>query len=255
MKLFSRRRKDAPKPDVKTIICIPGNWNDERELLLAIVQATEGKYMFAGRILMHVGTEESFELELCDYDERMEESFSVAGMTTRISDATLEAVKEHRSVVYITGNGGSYAAAEAIARAAGVLLKAGGLGIKVETTGKAFDAQVWTDLLADFDTPDLYRMFVVDSLAEEDGTVFSCGMHNLGLRDTIVSGEEFQEAVQLIKIFSFYQIVDNPVIRGNETFTATVDAPVFVIVNEPEAPYNDHDLFENPFGMWRLKRR
>lgn len=251
-----KRPTKAPMPEVKTVLCIPCDCDNEQELVPAIFEACQGEYFYpGGRALVHMETQQCFNLELCDRDERMEESFSVAGISTGISDSTLRAVEKHRSVIYLSGEGGNYTAAEAIARAAGALLKAGGFGVKVETSGKAFDAQDWIDYLLTFETPDLYRMFVVDSLAQEDGTIFSCGMHNLGLRDTIVSGEEFHEAVNLIKTFSFFQIVDDPTIRANETFRVAVDAPRYVIVDEPNSPYKDHDLFRNPFGVWRLKRK
>lgn len=79
-------------------------------------------------------------------------------------------------------------------------------------------------------------MFVIESITTDDGTVFSCGMQNLGLKDTIVSGLQFQEAVDLIRIFGFYQVVDKPAIISGQTFSATVDAPRFRIIEEQNLP-------------------
>ena len=77
-------------------------------------------------------------------------------------------------------------------------------------------------------------------------------MHNLGFKDTIVIEEEFQEAVNLIDIFSYYQILENPTIQSHQTFSTTRDGPVFEITDELNQPYKNHELFENPFGMWKL---
>jgi len=95
-------------------------------------------------------------------------------------------------------------------------------------------------------------MFVVDSLMTDDGTVFSCGMQNLGLRDIIVSGLPFQQAANLIRIFGYYQLIDKPVIMPGQTFTPTVSSPKYRFSNEENAPYKEHELFGNPFGTWRL---
>jgi hypothetical protein len=100
----------------------------------------------------------------------------------------------------------------------------------------------------------LYELFVVDSITSEDGTVFSCGMHNLGLRDTIVSGEDFQDAADLIKIFGYYQLIDKPVIKENQTFQIDTESPIFRITTELHPPYGEDGPFYNPYGVWRLTR-
>jgi hypothetical protein len=44
-------------------------------------------------------------------------------------------------------------------------------------------------------------------------------MQNVGYTETIVSGEEFQYAVYLVSLFAYYQVVDEPVILNNQTFS------------------------------------
>jgi len=97
-------------------------------------------------------------------------------------------------------------------------------------------------------------MFVLDSIVSEDGTVHSCGMHNLGLSDTIVSGEELEQAVNIIRAFGYYQVVDKPIIMNNQTFQADINSPLYGITDEPNQPNKGHELFENPYGMWRLTK-
>jgi len=99
-------------------------------------------------------------------------------------------------------------------------------------------------------------MFVLDSITEnETETVFSCGMHNLGLKDTIISGTTLEESLDMISIFSYYQIVDKPVIRHGQTFSKPADSPIYQILEEASPPYSGMELFENPYGMWRLQRK
>ena len=240
---------------MKSIICIPGVWKDRSAIVSGIAVNTSHEYLLAGDILLNIPTGKHFEVEISDRDVRMTDSFKVAGLVNRVSDAFLDEIDKHNIVIYLIGEGGTMESAEALAKAGHAILKAGGIGIKVETAGKAFMKEQWTNLLADEFEASSYKMFVLDSITAEDGTVFSCGMHNLGLRDTIVSDESFEQAIGLISIYSYYQIIDKPVISPNQTFSQAADATVYRIIEESNPPYSGHELFDNPFGMWRLRRR
>jgi len=79
-------------------------------------------------------------------------------------------------------------------------------------------------------------------------------MQNLGYKDTIIFGEEFQEAAALVKLFGIYQLVDKPTILHGQTFSADLESPRFRITHEDEQPYIGDELFGNPLGMWRLNK-
>jgi hypothetical protein len=239
---------------MKSILCIPGNWKDRIELLTSIATSSHNEYLFAGQILLNTPTSQHFEVEVCDRDERMATSFKVAGLVNSVSAEFLEDIDKHNMVVYLIGEGGSMETAEALAKAGGVLLKAGGIGIKVETAGKAFMKEQWMNLLSNDFESSSYKMFVLDAIEAEDGTVYSCGMHNLGLKDTIVSDEAIDKAIDLIAIFSYYQIVDKPLISSNQTFSQRAGDGIYRITEEQDPPYAGHEQFGNPFGMWRLGR-
>jgi hypothetical protein len=178
----------------------------------------------------------------------------VAGRVTRVTEEFLSKIDGHNLVVYISAPTANLESLERLAFAANAVLNAGGIGVKIETAGKAFDKEMWKLFLDDFRESSLYDMFVLESITMEDGTVFSCGMQNLGLKDTIVSGLPLQEDVDLIRIFGFYQIVDKPTILPGQTFSATLDAPKFRILEEQNFPYEKDELLGNPFGMWRLAK-
>jgi len=235
-----------------SILCIPGHWKDDQEIKLALIEATNGEYMAAGGVMMNAKNKRHFTFEVCEQDERMKDSFAVAGMVTGVTEGFLEEIGKHHSVVYITAPTGSLQEAGHIAFAAEALLKAGGIGVKVETAGKAFEKEAWFSLTTNFQEHYTYEMFVIDSLVKEDGTIFSCGMQNLGLKDTIVSNLPFQEAVELIRTFGYYQVVDKPVILPNQTFTPTPGSPIYRITKEDNPPYESEALLGNPFGVWRL---
>ncbi len=243
------------KTSFTTVICIPGNWNNWDEFILSIATANNLEYLAAGSILMNNKNGKFFAIDFCEKDAKMQEAFSYAGSVTRMSQNSLDEIGNHKNVIYISSETGNLDDAEHIALATNAILKAGGMAVKIETTGKAFEKEKWLSFFDTFEMSYLYEMFVLDSISSPDGTVHSCGMQNLGYKDTIVSGEEFQSAVNLISVFGFYQIIDKPTIENNQTFSIAVDAPVYKISNELNQPNKGDELFENPFGMWRLTKQ
>ena len=243
------------KTKPKTILCIPGNWNDRTEIVTAIAQNNMNDFIFAGMLLFNLKTNQGFELEICEKDERMKNSFKYAGMVNRVSDEFLDEIDEHKYVIYLSAETGTLESAKEISEAGNAILKAGGTGIKVETTGKAFTKEHWAELLNDFEESNLYEMYVLDSISSDNGTTYSCGMHNLGLKDSIVYNEEFQHSVDLLSIFGYYQLIDKPKIISGQTFSADMESPVFEITEEKIQPNTGDELFENPYGMWKLERK
>jgi hypothetical protein len=159
--------------EFNSILCIPGHWASDQEAKLALVQATNGKYIAAGGVMINAKKEKHFTFEVCERDERMKQSFAVAGRVTGVTENFLDEIDRHRSVVYISAPIGSLLEAKQIAFAGEAILKAGGIGIKIETAGKAFEKDSWFSLTNNFQEHNLFEMFVIDSLYGEDRTVFS----------------------------------------------------------------------------------
>ena len=78
-------------------------------------------------------------------------------------------------------------------------------------------------------------------------------MHNLGMKDAIVENFNKDDAVELIRTFTWYMFSEEPVIRAGQTFSASADAPIFRIAEDPGVDYEDGSLFANPYGFWRLE--
>ena len=242
------------RPSVfETIICVPGNWSDRSALLMAIAKANIGSYIFAGQLLFDIGANEGYQLEIREHDEKMAQAFRHAGMVNQVPESFIDSIDRHTIVLYLIGKTGSPETAARIAKAAQALLNAGGTGVKIETAGKAFTPEHWNALVKNATAANLYSMFVIDSVTTTDGSVYSCGMQNMGLEDTIVSGLEFQESVDLISLFNRYRLMEAPFIKSGHTFSAAADAPVFKITAEAQQPYEGYEIFENPYGMWRLE--
>jgi hypothetical protein len=254
--IFKKIEKQViQKTKPKTVLCIPGNWENRTEIVAAISENNSNEFIFAGMIMLNLKTKAGFEFEICERDEGMKESFTYAGMVNRISEEFLDRIDKHSYVIYLSAETGDVESAKSIAEAGNAILKSGGIGIKVETTGKAFTNEHWGELLNNFEDSNLYQMFVIDSISDGKGMTYSCGMHNLGLKDSIVYNEDFQLSVKLISIFGYYQLIEKPEIKNNQIFSTDPEAPIFVISEEKNQPNSGDELFENPYGMWKLERK
>lgn len=250
-----QKERDPQKSIPKTVLCIPGNWNDRSEIVTAIAKSNLNEFIFLGMVLLNMKTNKGFEVQIEGYNKNMRESFRIAGLVNRVDGEFIEQVGDHKFTIYLISETGNLKDAKAIAEAAMAILNAGGIGVKVETAGKAFTKKQWGELINAPEESSLYQMFVLDSLSDGKETVYTCGMHNLGYKDSIVSGEEFQYAVELLSTFGYYQIIDKPKIKAGQTFRTSVDSPIFEITEEKNQPNIGDELFENNFGMWRLKRK
>src|SRR5262245_26270889 len=130
--------------DPEVVICIPGEWQNQQELLGSIVRNSEG-YASAGRTLLELKTVHGFEPQFEALDPRMLEAFRASGWHWRDTDE-MARIAGHSSVVYIIGHGGSRKNTEALITAAAGVIKAGGLGVKIETSGLAHAPAVWLEL-------------------------------------------------------------------------------------------------------------
>ena len=256
LNIFKKNKKqtNSNKTKIESILCIPGLWKDRNEIITSIVKCNPDEYILVGMVLQNLKTKKCFTVEVYERDKQLKEAFKYAGMVNRVTDEFLNQIGKHNLVVFLIGETGNFEDAKSIAEAGNAILNAGGLGIKVETAGKAFTKEHWNDLITNFEEINLYQLFVIDSINDGKGKTYSCGMHNIGLKDTVVYGEEFQTSVDLITIFSYYQIIDKPVIYSNQTFSSDKDSPVFKIENEEDQPYEGDKLFWNPFGMWKLEK-
>jgi hypothetical protein len=233
----------------EVVICIPGDWQNQQELLGSIVRKSEG-YVFAGRTLREMKTGHAFELQFEGPDPRMLEAFRSAGWHWRDTDE-MARIAGHSSVVYIIGHGGSRDNAEALIAAAAGVIKAGGLGVKIETSGLAHAPAVWLELAKQpIFANSVFRAFVVCVTGDE---VYSCGMHNLGLREAIVDAADADDPLHLVNTFAHYMVSESPVIKDGQTFRVAEGAPRYRIREDEGVRYDSkQSLYTNPYGAWRL---
>jgi hypothetical protein len=233
----------------EAVICIPGTWKNRSELVERVARDSGG-YLFMGMLLMEMETRHTFELHFEDAHPRMATAFNAAGPHWRGSEE-MSRIASHSSVVYLIGHGGSRTNAEALMGAAAALIKAGGLGVKIESTGLAHSPSAWQGLVDTRHLLTAYRAYVICLTGREQ--VYSCGMHNLGLREAIVDAAVDDDALDLIRRFTYYLFSESPTIQNRQTFALAPGAPVYRIFEDDGIQYEDGSLFQNPYGAWRLE--
>jgi hypothetical protein len=233
----------------QTVIGVPGRWTTRSDIVSAIASQSGG-YLFAGMAMVKIGTQDAFSLEVYDHDPSLKKAFSIAGHG-RLSEQDLEAIGSHTFTLYLGAPGGSVAAAKNLLHAANGLLKAGGLAVKVESTGTAHRADQWAEFCSHDHLGSLLQAYV-NYVGSED-VYYSCGMHNLGHPDALVEADiSPNDAAELLHTFASYLLIENATLKDRETFSIDADAPRFRLFHGPCRMYEDGDLFHNPFGVWKL---
>lgn len=231
----------------EAVICVPGPWAERSDLTRSLVHSNSG-HIFAGMLLMNMETRVSCELQLEGRDERMLAAFKAAGPHWSQTEEMMR-IEEHRSVIYLIGHGGSQSNFAPLMHAARALLDAGGLGVKVESTGLAHQPDVWRRLCNELYLFSAHEACVVYVSGTD---VYSCGMHNLGLRDAVLAAGDAEDAVELLRTFTRYLFAEQAEIRSGQTFSVAPDAPVYRVVEDEGPGYEASSLFNNPYGFYRL---
>ncbi|MEK6347288.1 MAG: hypothetical protein V4764_07395 [Burkholderia sp.] len=230
----------------RTVLCIPSSWETRADLISSLIDADTG-YLFAGGILMERESQAAFRLHFEIADEHMASAFHAAGPHWRGS-SEMAAIAQHKSVVYVVDEGGSRIRIEALMAAGAALIDAGGLGVKVESSGVAHSPAQWRDYVANVHLLSAYRAFVVTVGSDAP---YTCGMHNFGMKDVRLPAG-IPNAAELASLFSWYLFSEEPDIRPGHTFSAAADAPKFRVVEAEGVEYAADSLFVNEFGTWGL---
>lgn len=233
----------------QSVIGIPGRWPARNDIVTSIASKSDG-YLFAGTVLIKIGSEGGFTLEVYEHDPNLKKAFSFAGRG-RLTEEDLEAIGAHTFTLYLVAPGGSVEAARNSLHAANGLLKAGGLAVKIESSGTAHSAGQWAEFCTLDNVGNLLKAFV--TYIRGKGLFYSCGMHNLGYPDAVVEVEiQPDDAAKLLHAFVGYLLAENPTLNDGETFSIDADAPRYRLSREPCTMFEADNLFHNPFGVWKL---
>jgi hypothetical protein len=180
----------------------------------------------------------------------MLQAFSAVGQHWADTD-DMQKIAGHTLVTYLIGSGGSHSRAVGLMLAAAGLVKAGGLGVKLDSSGIAHSPQAWLTLTAERHLFTAHAAFVAYVAGRE---IYSCGMQCFGLRDAVIAEGEADDPVELLRVFTGYLFTEKPSVRSGQTFSVDDGEPVYRVTAEDCTQYEAGELFNNPYGMWRLSR-
>jgi hypothetical protein len=231
------------------IIGVPGIWQNQREVMQALASKNAG-FILAGFTLMDTATQETAFVELHEPDPRLVDVFETCGYPW-IDEQDLEQIAAHRSTLWVLSSDVSISQARRMMNAGSALLKAGGLAVKVETSGVAHSASRWNQFAESAELFPLYCAYV--NLISGDQAIYSCGMHNFGLPDVSVCDEIGEEqATQLLNHFNCYQLEELPPLEEGHYFSLDEASPRYRLAYEACEEYERAHPFHNPFGRWQL---
>jgi hypothetical protein len=165
----------------------------------------------------------------------------------------LEQIARHTFTLYLRGDGGSVDAAREIIDVATALVRAGGLGVKIESSGTAVGRAEWF-LRADPEQPAGPYWAFVALLRSHEHNAYSCGMHNFGLRDAITNIVlEPEPLAALVHNFLGLTYQSRPDVSDGDEFSDNDTSLIYRARAEPCVTFPAGHMQHNPYGMWRLE--
>ncbi|MBT2647774.1 DUF4261 domain-containing protein [Bacillus sp. ISL-34] len=235
--------------DNQIIIGIPGKWKDRTELIQTVASQSEG-YLLAGNVFHNSDENITFQAEIHDYEPTLKESFSYASKDA-FSARALEEINDHTFTVYIIADVSDTGTVIELIDAGAAILRAGGMAVKIETSGIAHSKEAWLHLHHSPDILSVYAHFV--TIIGEEDYYCSFGMKAFGLPDAVtLNTMSPKEAAALLNTFNYYHVGERPLFKNGETFSIQQDAPDFILTGLQDFRYEEGHPFYNPFGLWNL---
>jgi len=138
-----------------------------------------------------------------------------------------------------------------VARLGRALRDAGGVAVRMEASGAASAWDSWLEHLESSDRSRLYTCAVL-LVRDDDGGIFTCGMHHFDLPDAQIKTEEPAEGTSWLDAFCVYQIVEQPALLSGHTFRPSAEASRRTLERWPDHRHRPNDGRHNPFGVWRF---
>ncbi|MCP3927195.1 MAG: hypothetical protein GY714_31945 [Desulfobacterales bacterium] len=194
------------------------------------------------------------------HDECMINAFELSGNVCQtLTKEDLQSIAKHRDVTYVLSP--PLIAEKAMEEADRALkfvdlcFDLGAQAVKCESSGIAHGKDFWKKLASSDDDGLLYWTWVRRPL-NDNGVIYSCGMHLLGYPDIEIYGETVLDALKLIDGFAMYIIIDQPgeSLRSGHTFSLSSDSPSYKVTKKNCIRYEEDEFFYNPLGYWHLEK-
>lgn len=173
------------------------------------------------------------------------------GRTGPLDDRLFAEVQRCKSAVVIELVGLLQGWGSQLASIGRALQQAGGVAVRMESSGSPSDWETWLAQMESGTARELYEASVI-VVGDDDGTIFTCGMHVFDLPEAQVQFADPQEAVYWLNVFSVYQIAEQPVLASGHTFQPDPDSTRRKLERWPDHRHHPQDGRHNPFGVWRF---
>jgi hypothetical protein len=249
-------------PPPRIVLCIPGAWASQADLIDKIHLGTvERNGVWKDETGQRIA-----KLDFRGRDARMSDAFRVNAlpMNSTLTPGDVAAVAQHGSVTYALSESvlpeTAIATARQMLRVGRALLDAGGVAIKCESSGIGHSRSGWTRLAEATEASSdaaclttLYSVFVAAPIRDGDD-LYSCGMHLLGYPDAIALVDDDTKGAYLLNSFLVYLLQESRAraIASGHTFRPSEESPRYRIHHEPCRLYEPDRFLFNPYGMWRL---
>lgn len=235
----------------KIILGVPGYWKNRNEFKEAMARKGNG-YIYMGN---HIGSLEHpgdfFDVDMSEYNPYVAEAFEIAGNGSFDKD-DINNLKNHKSIVYIFGEGGSLDKVLKIMEVASAVLQAGGIAVNVESSGRARTKADWLEIASNKEISRVFTAFI--QMSRENNTFYTTGMQSFGHPDVMITSEDITgiEVETLFRVFCLYNLIEKPKITSGETFSLDSNSPVYLLKLENCTMFEEDDPFYNPYGVWNL---
>jgi hypothetical protein len=227
---------------------VPGPWRQPGDLRDALKRDGGDAYEMQDDAFVEKSTGRRFECGVSPPDDQIAGIFE---HTRRLSTQEVKALRRHTVKVHLAGPGGSVEAARAIMAAATALVKAGGLGVMIDSSTAAHGPRDWMKLANDTQAGGLYWAFVMVTGGMEEA--FSCGMHCLGLRDAeVMDPPDVQAGAFVLHNFLGYTYQSGVVVSDGDPL-GDEDHALFRARHHACTRFPPGSPVFNPYGVWRLE--
>jgi hypothetical protein len=132
----------------------------------------------------------------------------------------------------------------------------GARAVKCDSSGIAHGKARWLELATERTPIDAYLAYVRRPIGSDE-TMYSCGMHLVGLPDIKVICFSDRDAARIMDVFAGYLINEGGkrTVKAGHTFSCSKEDPVLRISHDECRDYETDDFFFNPYGYWILEKR
>jgi hypothetical protein len=226
---------------VSVALRIPGPWSHPKEL---VERLPNGWRLTPDTLFMPDRTE--IEFGAAPADDQFAQIFR-SSCRNQPTAEELATVDNYKVNVFLSGPGGSLAAARTMLKAGTAIIQAGGAGVFIDNSAVAHGGQQWMAMADDGGPEALSFAFV--ALIGSKLEVRTMGMHVLGLREVIMKLSDADE-FDIIEVIRYLSESDKPMDDGH--VITDLSGPKFQVFRDDSDEFQPGSPMYNPFGRLRL---